>query len=388
MRVLHIITRMIVGGAQENTLYNCMDLIRNFGDDVRLISGPSRGAEGQLLKQSETEGLSIDIHPSLIRAIHPWHDARAFGSLKQAIRAFQPDVVHTHSAKGGMLGRAAAWSLRVPCVIHTVHGAPFHDYQNRISRYFFVQCERWASKRCHKMISVADAMTDLMAGAHVAPRSKFRTIYSGMNVEPFLRCDASREPMRAKLGFQPTDIVVGKIARLFHLKGHEYVIEAARQICRENPSVRFLFIGDGILREQFDARIREMGLVDRFVFTGLVPPNQVPEYVSAMDILVHASLREGLARALPQALIAAKPVISFDVDGAKEVVLNDQTGYLVSPRDVNGLATATIRLASDPSLREDMGKRGREMFTEQFRHQSMTEKIRHLYEEILAASHT
>jgi glycosyltransferase involved in cell wall biosynthesis len=383
MRIMHIITRMIVGGAQENTLYNCMDLIRQHGDEVKLVTGPSLGAEGALLDQTETVGLHIELEPSLVRAIHPMHDIRANAAITQAIKKWKPDVVHTHSAKAGLIGRSAAWSQRVPCVVHTVHGAPFHAFQNRVSYWFFVRCEKWAARRCHRMISVADAMTELMVNAKVAPRDKFVTIYSGMNVEPFLHSNQWRQSMRDKLGFQTEDVVVGKIARLYRLKGHEYVIQAAKSICKRNPRLKFLFVGDGLLRSQLEAEIAAAGLRDRFVFAGLVPPEQVPSYVAAMDVLVHASLREGLARALPQALIAGKPAISFDIDGAKEVVLNGRTGYLIAPKDVSGLAHAIDILAQKDSLRVEMGATGQSLFTDRFRHESMTDRIREQYQSIL-----
>ena len=379
MRVMHVITRMIVGGAQENTLYNCLDLAREFGDEVKLITGPSEGAEGKLLDQTDTQGLLIDNHTSLIRSISPLHDYRALQKLKAAIRDWRPDVVHTHSAKAGLLGRAAAWSCRVPCVVHTVHGAPFHPFQRRTSRWFFIQCERWAAKRCHHMISVADAMTDLMVKAKVAKRNKFTTIYSGMDVEPFLHSAKDRESVRKELGFATSDVVFGKIARLYHLKGHCYVIEAAEQVCRIQPNAKFLFVGDGILREQFELEIAKRGMLDRFVFTGLVPPFQVPSLVGAMDVLVHTSLREGLARALPQALISGKPVISYDVDGAREVVRNGITGFLIPPKEIDSLANAMNTLAKSTEMRNEMGQKGRELFTEQFRHETMTQKIRELY---------
>ena len=379
MRVLHIITRMIVGGAQENTLFNCMDLIRNYGDEVKLATGPTEGAEGKLLSQSHTDGLSIQVQPSLIRAIHPVHDLQAQRALKSLIRTWKPDVVHTHSAKGGLLGRSAAWACRVPCVIHSVHGAPFHPFQNRASRWFFVQCERWAAKHCHHMISVANAMTDLMVAAKVAERNKFTTIYSGMDVEPFLNSDLHRNAMRKKLGFQNTDVVFGKIARLFHLKGHTYLVQAAKQVCKSNPNIKFLFVGDGILRQQFEREIEEHGLADRFVFVGLVPPDQVPHYIGAMDVLVHTSLREGLARALPQALIAGKPAISYDVDGAREVVLDGETGFLLPAKQINGLSASILKLSNSQELRKQMGQRGKSLFTDQFRHETMTRRIRELY---------
>lgn len=386
MKVMHIITRMIVGGAQENTLYNCMDLIRNHGDDVLLVTGPTEGPEGKLLAQADTQGLEVKIAGSLIRAIHPQQDWLARNQLMQIIRAWKPEVVHTHSAKAGLLGRSAAWAAQVPCVVHSVHGAPFHPFQNAASRWFFIQCERWAAKRCHHMICVADAMTDLLVDARVAQRSMFTTVYSGMNVDPFVHAGQVRESVRKQLGFQDTDIVFGKIARLFHLKGHEYVIEAAKQVCALNPHIKFLFVGDGILRASFEKQIASCGLSDRFCFVGLVPPDQVPRYIGAMDVLIHMSLREGLARALPQALIAGKPAISYDIDGAREVVIDNETGYLLPPKDIQGLAAAILKLAADSPLRQKLGKRGSELFTEQFRHENMTRKIRSIYANLLTRS--
>ena len=185
MRIAHIITRLIIGGAQENTVLCCEDLLR-YGDDVLLITGPPLGPEGSLLRRARAGGVPLEVIDSLRRPIHPWRDAVSYWHIKKALRRFRPGVVHTHSAKGGILGRAAAWSLHTPAIIHTVHGAPFHPYQGRGARWAFRACERWAAKRCHAMVSVADAMTDLMVSAGVAPREKFTTVYSGMEVEPFL----------------------------------------------------------------------------------------------------------------------------------------------------------------------------------------------------------
>ena len=383
MRVAHVITRMIIGGAQENTLLNCLDLIRDYGDDVLLITGPALGPEGDLLSEGREGELPICVLPDLRRAIHPYRDWRASAAIREALRRFQPDVVHTHSAKGGLLGRHVAWGLKVPAIVHTVHGAPFHPYQSALARQFFCRCERWAAQRCHRMISVADAMTDLMVDAKVASREKFTTIYSGMDVEPFLRADEHRQQVRAKYGLGQEHVVIGKIARLFHLKGHEDLIAAARTVVRRYPNVRFLLVGEGILRGPLTAKIAELGLSDHFVLTGLVPPSEVPGLIGAMDALVHTSYREGLARALPQALIAGRPVVSYDVDGAREVTISEETGFLVAPRDIEGLAEALMRLAGDPSGRTAMGREGQRRFTEQFRHQTMTRLVRELYEQIL-----
>ncbi len=379
MRVAHIITRMIIGGAQENTLFNCLDLIRDYGDDVLLITGPTLGPEGKLLDQGRAGGLKIQTVDSLRRAIHPIRDMRAYRDLKRVLADFQPDVVHTHSAKGGFLGRAAAWELKVPKIIHTVHGAPFHPYQRAIARNLFIGLERWASRRCHRLISVADAMTEILVNAKVAPREKFTTVYSGMDVEPFATSSKFTEEARRELGFAPDAIVVGKIARLFHLKGHEYLITAAKEIVARNPQVHFLLVGDGILRTQFEQQIEQLGLIENFHFTGLVPPERVPYYLSAMDMLVHTSLREGLARTLPQALIAGKPVVSYDIDGAREVAIPGETGFLLAPKSIEPLTEAILALAADADLRKRMGQGGATRFTEQFRHQNMTRRIRELY---------
>jgi glycosyltransferase involved in cell wall biosynthesis len=385
MRIAHLITRLILGGAQENTLLSCEDLLRTYGDDVLLVTGPPLGPEGSLIDRAQRNAVPLEILPSLVREIHPLRDAASYFEIKRAIKRFRPDVVHTHSGKAGFLGRLAAHALQIGAIVHTVHGAPFHPYQSRGARAVFRACERYAAGRCDALVSVADAMTELLVDAGVAPVEKFTTIYSGMEVEPFLAADEHRAAMRRELGYRDEHVVVGKIARLFHLKGHEYVVRAAEQVVRTHPNVRFLFVGDGILAEQIRASIRRAKLEAYFQFTGLVGPERIPALIGAMDILVHASLREGLARALPQALIAGKPAVSFDVDGAREVVIDDETGVLVKPKRVDLLAEAICRLAADQALRERLGARGRLRFTDRFRHEHMSGQLRLLYERILAA---
>lgn len=384
MRIVHIITRMIVGGAQENTRFNCLDLVRDYGDDVTLITGPSLGAEGSLLDKYQDPDLKTILVPELIRSIRPWTDLRAARILQKHLTQLRPDVVHTHSAKAGILGRSVAWKLKIPCVVHTVHGAPFHPYQAWPVRKFYQICERWAARRCHRLISVADAMTDLLVEAKIAERSKFVTIYSGMDIEPFLNADQNRLQLRKDLGIRPEDIVVGKIARLFHLKGHQYLLACAQRVVQADPRIRFLLVGDGILRESLEKEIASMGLQNHFIFTGLVPPHEIPDLIGAMDMLMHVSLREGLARALPQALLAGKPVISYDIDGAKEVVIEDQTGILLPPKSIQPLGDAILKLANDADLRTRLGLQGRLLCQERFGHQSMTKQIRRLYQQILS----
>ncbi|HEX5444818.1 MAG TPA: glycosyltransferase family 4 protein, partial [Pirellulales bacterium] len=383
MRIAHVITRLILGGAQENTLLTCEGLLRDYGDEVLLITGPPLGPEGSLLDRARANRVPLQMVPSLRRSIHPWRDWTSYRALKKILRDFRPDVVHTHSAKGGVLGRAAADSLRVPAIVHGVHGAPFYPYQNPLVREFYRRCERWAARRCHAFVSVADAMTDLLVESGVDRREKFTTIYSGMETEPFLRAHEHRAQVRRELGYSDEHLVVGKIARLFHLKGHDDVIAAAGRLVARHPMVRFLFVGDGILRESLEERIAREGLRPYFQFTGLAPPEQMPRLIGGMDVVVHTSLREGLARVLPQALIAGRPVVSYDIDGAREVVLPGQTGYLLPPRDVTALAAALDELLGDGGLRQRLGQEGRRRFADVFRHHRMTEQTRALYVRLL-----
>ena len=383
MRIAHVITRLILGGAQENVVLCCEDLTGRYGDQVLLITGPPLGPEGSLLQRARAGGVPVTLIPQLRRPIHPWRDLVSYRRIKHVLRDFRPDVVHTHSAKGGILGRAAARALRVPAIVHTVHGAPFHPYQGRVARRFFRSCERWAARRCHALVAVADAMTELMVAAGVAPREKFTTVYSGMEVEPFLASAQHRPRMRRELGYHPEHVVIGKIARMFRLKGHQYVIRAASRLVRMEPNVRFLLVGDGVLRRRLQRQIAAAGLEEHFQLTGLVPPERIPELIAAMDIVLHASLREGLARVLPQALIAAKPVVSFDVDGAREVVETGKTGYLIPACSDDEMVAALAHLASDAGMRDRLGSEGRRRVTDTFRHERMTAQLRALYAKLL-----
>lgn len=374
---------MILGGAQENTLHTCLDQSVIHGDRVTLITGPSEGPEGSLLDLTGKTHFETILLPELIRKIHPIRDWRCLGQLKRLLRDLRPDIVHTHSSKAGILGRRAAYQRKIP-VVHTIHGASFHFGQSRLAYRGYIALEQLAARWTDHFISVCDDMTAEYVRAGIARPERFTTIYSGFDVEPFLHPPRDPRLVRAEWGLAPDDVVVGKIGRLFHLKGHEFILRAAPSIIARAPQVKFLLVGDGILRETYQQQIRTAGLERHVVFTGLVPPTRIPELISAMDIVAHASQWEGLARVLPQGLIAGKPVISYDVGGAREVVLPGETGFLL-PRDtVSELADAVVTLANNADLRHAMGQRGRELFTTQFRHQEMTARIRDVYQQVLS----
>lgn len=383
MHVAHVITRMIIGGAQQNTLFTCEDQHRDFDDEVTLITGPAIGPEGSLMDRARDAGFRIVEIPELRRSIQPWRDWSSYRRLVSVLRDLKPDVVHTHSSKAGIIGRRAAAAANIP-VVHTIHGASFHRGQSALASGVYRSLERWAARRTDAFISVCDSLTDQYVAAGIAPRDRFTTVYSGMDVDPFLNPPRERNDVRQQLGLKPEHVAVAKVARLFHLKGHKFLIEAARQIVDRSPNVRFVLIGDGILRAEFEKRISELGLSDHFILTGLVPPEQIPELVNAADIVAHTSEWEGLARVLPQGLIAGKPVVSYDVDGAREVVIPGETGYLLPVEEISGLANAICELAESAELRDRLGMNGRERFTEIFRHQTMTAQIREVYQQVLA----
>ncbi|WP_437190776.1 glycosyltransferase family 4 protein [Planctomicrobium sp. SH527] len=383
MNVVHIITRLILGGAQENTLQTCINQHSIHGDQVTLITGPAVGPEGSLMEKALASGFRVDLVPSLIRSIHPWHDWRAYRQTKKLLREIKPDIVHTHSSKAGILGRLAAKSLGIP-VVHTIHGASFHFGQSPFVYKTYVALEKLAAGWTDHFISVADDMSREYVEAGIAPPESFTTVYSGFDVDPFLTPPRPPADVRRELGLQPDDIVVGKIGRLFHLKGHEFILQAAPRVIAANPKVKFVFIGDGILRSQFEEQIANLGLTNNFVFTGLVPPTRIPELMGALDIAVHTSQWEGLARVLPQALIAGKPAISYDVGGAREVVINGETGYLLARDTIDPLVDSILKLAGDATLRQTMGAKGRDLFANRFRHQTMSEEIEKVYKNVLA----
>ncbi len=372
---------MILGGAQENTLLTCQGLVER-GHQVVLYSGPTAGPEGELLAEAARRGVTVVEVPALVRPVSPLRDLAAYRDLRTRFAATGPEVVHTHSSKAGVLGRMAAHAAGVKTIVHTIHGLPFHAYQNPLLRWLYVRAERFAARRCHKIISVAEAMTRKAVAAGVAPPEKFVTVYSGMEVEPFIAARAAREEVRRRLGYAPEHFVVAKLARLFELKGHEYVLAAAREVAAKHPQARFLFIGDGVLRGRLEARVRQLGLGERVRFAGLVPAAEVPGYLAASDLLVHASLREGLPRAVPQALLVGTPVVAFDEDGAPEVVRDGETGLLVPSRDAAALARAIRRMIEEPELARSTAAAGRDLAAKTFPAERMVERIAEIYAEL------
>jgi len=383
VRVVHVITRMIVGGAQQNTVQTCDLLRRRHGWDVTLLTGPPLGPEGELLSQVRRLGIPHLVVPQLRRPPDPVRDALAFASLARAFRRLRPTLVHTHSSKAGFLGRLAARAARVPLIVHHVRGLPFHPYGPAAANALFVQAERLAGRVTDHFVCVARAMVEGFVRAAVAPRSRFSIIRSGMDVDAYRRAAGRRDQVRARLGFRPDELVIGKIGRLFRLKGHEFLIRAAPLVLSRCPRARFLLVGDGILRRSLEQKARRLGVRDRFTFAGLAPPRQIPELISAMDLVVHASLREGLAQVLVQGLLCEKPVVTYALDGAPEVIVDGVTGRLVPPESVEELAEAIVWLIEHPGAARRMAREGRRRVEGEFDIEKTVARTDRLYRRLL-----
>jgi glycosyltransferase involved in cell wall biosynthesis len=381
MRVTHVITRLIVGGAQENTVASVLGLREKNGLHVDLISGPTSGPEGSLESSFERVPGALTITPHLVRPVHPWKDWLALRELTRWFRERNPDLVHTHSSKAGVLGRLAARRAGVPIIVHTIHGPSFGLFQGALANALFTAAERHAARCTTHFVVVANAMSEQFLAAGIGRRDQFTRIFSGFPLEPFL--NARNDPaLRQRLGLSPDDFVVGKIARLFKLKGHDDLIAAAPALIKQCPRMKFLLVGGGPLRPSLESRVHALGLQKHFVFTGLVPPDSIPPLVGVMDALVHLSRREGIARALPQALAAARPVVAYHCDGAGEVCLENETGFLVPPGDRRRLTERLLELGGSSLLRERLGRRGQELVREWFPVERMVDNLQALYQRL------
>lgn len=382
MRILHLITRLIVGGAQENTLLSCAGQ-HAAGHEVMLATGPETGPEGSLLPRAHAGGYRVTCLPAMQRELNPLADAGACHETRAVINAFRPDVVHTHSSKAGIIGRAAAWRLAVPAVIHTIHGLPFHPYQSPLRNALYKASERFAARRCHRIVCVAEAMKRQALEAGVGHRDQYDVVYSGMDTTPYLQGPDDRDATRAELGITDDETVIGTVARLFELKGHDDLLAALPTLLQHHPRVRYLWVGDGAWRERLTERMRQMGVADRVTMTGLVTPDAVPRYLRAMDALAHPSYREGLPRAVVQAMLSGVPVVAYDCDGAGEVCIEGETGRLVPAGHVEALTEALRWMLNQPEARRELARRGRTLCAERFDGPAMVDKLQAVYERVL-----
>ena len=384
-RVAHVITRLIVGGAQENTLASVIELRRRGRFDADLILGPTYGPEGSLVPRARERGVAPRLVRSLRREVNPVLDPVALAALAGVFRQGRYDLVHTHSSKAGVLGRVAARLARVPVVVHTVHGWGFNDRQRPLVHRSFAALERWCAGFTDALVTVTprDAEVGLTLG--IGEPAQYTTIRSGIDIAHFGTPARSRAETRAELGLGEHHRVAVSVMRLVPQKAPLDVIDAAGRLVRDVPDARFLIVGDGPLRESVEARCRTLEIRERVVFTGLRP--DVPDLLAASDVLALASLWEGLPRVIPQAMAAGLPVVATAVGGNAEAVVDGVTGLLVPPRDPAALGAALAALLADPDRARALGAAGRARVDE-FSVHRMVDDIEALYETCLATRRT
>ncbi len=375
IRVTHILTRPELGGAQANTLYTVQHLDRS-----RFVPSLITSPDGPLAEEMRAVAdAQVIFLPEMVREIRPLADGRAAWALVRLLRCIQPDIVHTHSSKAGILGRWAARRARVPAVIHTVHGFPFHDHQAAPVRRLYVALERAAARRTDRFICVARSDLDKGEAAGVFRREQAVVIRSGIPLDPCRRAGGSGMAVRRELGVPDGVPLVGMVACLKPQKDPVAFVSVAAQVLREHPHARFLLVGDGELRGAVEAARRDAGLEERLILAGW--RRDIPAVMDALDVLVLTSLHEGLPRVVPEAMACGRPVVATAVDGTPEAVADGETGYLVPVGEPAAAAARVSHLLASPERRHAMGEAGRRR-VEEFDIDAMVRRQEELYVEL------
>lgn len=382
MTILHIITRLILGGAQQNTVMSCAAQVAA-GHDVALVFGPIFGPEGSLRDEAQTTGAQLIELPTMVRPVAPWTDLRCYAQLRQLINTMQPDVVHTHSSKAGIVGRAAAWAEHVPAVIHTVHGLAFHDRQSRAVHRLYVELERFASKRCHHLIAITEPMVDAFVDNRIAPREKFTVVPSGVDLDKFSPHPNHRSHVRRELGLDPDAPVVALLARLDPLKGHDDMLDILPRLVERHSGLKLLLIGDGFDRKRLEQRITREQLSDHVMMLGLVPHDDMPRLLTAVDVKVLPSYQEGQSRTLCEALLCGCGIVAYDVGGIPSICIDGQTGRLVPVGSRDALADAISWMLDHPAERQQLTAAGQVHVREHFSAAAMVQQIQQVYDAVL-----
>ncbi|MHB8929040.1 MAG: glycosyltransferase family 4 protein [Melioribacteraceae bacterium] len=384
-KVLNIITLFSVGGATETVVSMAHGLILR-GYEVHIATGPNIPTEGSMYEVTDRLNIPVFTFPKLMRKINLFNDVQIIFQLARFIKKNSYDIVHTHSSKAGVVGRIAAWLAGTPVRVHTIHGLPFHRYQTWYLRNLFKLIEMFTAMTCNKLIAVSHTIVDVMVKNKLARQNKFVVIRSGFEIKIFQNYDHDIQTIRNKYNLDKNDIIIGKVARFSILKGHMYLLSAFEIVNKKMPNVKLLLIGNGELENKLKKTISEKHLEDKVIFTGLVQPEEIPSVISLLDILVHTSLLEGLARVLPQAIMMGKPVISFDLDGAHEVIKNGLNGYLIEPENIEMLADRIIELASDLEKAKKFGQYGKDFLGDEFSEEKMVKQVHDLYMELLSTN--
>ncbi|MFN3386800.1 MAG: glycosyltransferase family 4 protein [Candidatus Thermochlorobacter sp.] len=385
-KILHIITVFSVGGATEGVIALAHGLQQK-GYDVEIATGPNVASEGDLFSEARALGLRVTLFPNLVKEVSPLRDLRTFLELYEFICSRKFDIVHTHTAKAGILGRFAAAMAGVPLTFHTLHLLSFTAHQPVALRQLFLLLERWAARQTTHFTSVSQTMIETHLANAIGTRAQYSVVRSGLHDSFFTPIADTRQLKKHyanKFGFAESDFIISKISRLTKLKGHQFLIDAMPRILAAVPSAKFLFIGGGDFEPQLRQYIAARGLTSAVRFVGVVPPAEVARLVAISDVIAHTSLHEGLARVIQEAMAMAKPIVCFNLDGASEMIRDGENGFLipaspVTSQTIEQLAEKIILLAQHPDLRLALGQASVQRAYAEFTNAAMTHAMEQLY---------
>jgi glycosyltransferase involved in cell wall biosynthesis len=377
-RILHLITRLELGGAQQNTLF-CTTRHSRRHFDVWLVAGQGGILDDEALAVPDAR---VHLVPYLRHPVAPRWDPLAVLRLRDLFRRERIDLVHTHSSKAGIVGRLAAFLAGVPVVVHTVHGWSFNDTQPPLRHRAYVALERMAARLCDRLVVVSARNRDEGLGLGIGCPDQYRVVHSGIDVGRYGRPARDPQEVRASLGIRDDDLLVGTVACLKPQKAPLDFVEAAALAAAEDSRLRFIMAGDGALRPEVEAAAARLGLEGRLQLLGW--RRDVVDLLHAMDVFLLTSRFEGLPRVVLQAMAAGVPVVATAVNGTPEVVEDGRTGLLVPPARPELAAGRVLELARDPSLGRRCvdGARGR--LTGSFDIHEMVRELDRLYLSLLA----
>jgi len=387
-KVVHIITKLELGGAQQNTLFTVAHLTRSRYEPVLIA-----GTEGVLVEDARRlDDVKVYLVPELVREISPIKDLIALFKIRRILKGLKRDtggeglrahaeiIVHTHSSKAGVLGRWAARFADIKIIIHSIHGFSFNDYQPSLVRAFYIMLEKLTAIISTKFIAVSKENITKGINKGIFTRDKVVLIRSGIDIEEFRSEKHDRRKKRRELGFDVGVPLVAMIACLKFQKSPLDFVRVAKMVSDVIDEARFLLVGDGILRTRVEALIDKLHIENRLILLGW--RRDIPEIMNCIDILVLTSLWEGLPRVFPQAMASGIPIVATKVNGAPEAIRNDINGFLLAPGDIGGMSEKIIYLIKHPEKAREMGKKGK-IFVKEFDIWKMMEKQEELYKDLL-----
>ena len=383
IKIFLLIARLNIGGAALQVI-DLTKLLDKEKFEVSLVTGCEGKDEGNMLSLLGEEEVKPILIPELGREISLLDDLKAFAKLFFLIRREKPDIVHTHTAKAGTLGRLAAKLVGAPVIIHTFHGHIFHSYFGPLKTKIFLLIERFLSLFTTRIITISPAQRKEILELGIGNKKKVVCIPLGFDLSKFLDCQEKRGELREELGLSESHLLIGIIARLVTIKGHTYFFEAAKMILDQMKTARFIVVGDGELREEFKELVKKLKIEEATFFLGF--RSDLDRVYAGLDLIVLSSLNEGLPTAIIEAMASAKPVVSTRVGGVVDLIEDGVNGLLVPPENPSQLASACLEILCDGERAKKMGREGRRR-SSQFELSRLIKDIEVLYEELASANH-